>query len=203
MLLRMDRTTLVALLQGALKVDLPPVRYFDPAGHTPASVLILFAFSKTDLKSPRILFTERTHTVETHRGQLAFPGGVQDSTDVDAIHASLRETQEETGIRSHLIHVFGKLPEISTMTTKFLVTPVVGLATVEIESISVEPNHDEIAGMFWAPLKHFQAPENFRVETFEKDALHIKTPVYFFEHHRIWGATAVMLKSLLDRMSKL
>jgi len=45
----------------------------------------------------RILFTERTHTVEDHKGQVAFPGGRVDEGDASRIDTALRETEEEIG----------------------------------------------------------------------------------------------------------
>lgn len=38
---------------------------------------------------------QRTDKVSTHKGQVAFPGGMVDATDRDLVHTALRETHEE------------------------------------------------------------------------------------------------------------
>src|SRR5262245_38286134 len=54
-----------------------------------------------------LLFTKRTETVETHKGQISFPGGVVDGTDLDPVHTALRETHEEIGIPAGSIETLG------------------------------------------------------------------------------------------------
>ena len=39
---------------------------------------------------PTVLLTERTTHLSTHSGQIAFPGGKRDETDLDATHTALR-----------------------------------------------------------------------------------------------------------------
>ncbi|MGZ3687237.1 MAG: hypothetical protein ACXVBW_02985, partial [Bdellovibrionota bacterium] len=64
-----------ARLMDALSQDLP---YEDRHKHSadkvrPAAVLILLGDVSND---PAILYTRRTEKVETHKGQMAFPGGM-------------------------------------------------------------------------------------------------------------------------------
>ena len=49
-------------------------------------------------QGPEILFVERSATLRTHAGQIAFPGGANDPGDVDLIATALREAHEETGV---------------------------------------------------------------------------------------------------------
>src|SRR4051794_24278516 len=49
----------------------------------PAAVLILFAYPRYETSfGPSVLFTRRTESVETHKGQMAFPGGHCEPEDV-------------------------------------------------------------------------------------------------------------------------
>src|SRR5690625_7355239 len=45
-----------------------------------------------------VLLTHRSPHLRSHSGQIAFPGGKIDSTDVNLIDAALREAWEETGL---------------------------------------------------------------------------------------------------------
>jgi len=74
----------------------------------------------------RVLFTERTHTVEDHKGQVAFPGGRVDDGDASRVDTALRETEEEIGLKRADVAVLGQLDELLTV-TQYRVTPVVGV----------------------------------------------------------------------------
>ena len=50
-----------------------------------------------------LLFTKRTETVETHKGQISFPGGVVDETDSEIVETALREADEEVGLHRSII----------------------------------------------------------------------------------------------------
>src|SRR3990167_2397038 len=66
---------------------------------------------------PTLLLTQRTAHLSTHSGQIAFPGGKLDESDVNATAAALRETQEEIGLSAEWIEVLGHLPEYVTGTS--------------------------------------------------------------------------------------
>ena len=61
----------------------------------PAAVLLLLVDRPTGLY---VLLTERSADLADHPGQISFPGGRLESTDVDAVDAALREAFEETGL---------------------------------------------------------------------------------------------------------
>src|SRR4051794_8004257 len=70
---------------------------------TPAAVLILIGYPQLQVSSqtppgPSLLFTRRAETVDTHKGQMAFPGGLCEPEDLGAPSTALRETEEEVGI---------------------------------------------------------------------------------------------------------
>src|SRR5687767_518274 len=72
-----------------------------------------------------VTFTRRTETVEHHRGQISFPGGVEEPEDEDLAATALRETQEELGILPRDVRLLGSLSPIVTI-TDFAVAPFVG-----------------------------------------------------------------------------
>jgi 8-oxo-dGTP pyrophosphatase MutT (NUDIX family) len=145
--------------------------------------------------------TQRTETVETHKGQMALPGGGLDPGE-DALMAALRETEEEVGIDRGLVEVLGRLPDLTTV-TGFQVTPVVGVLREEIVRVSLSPNAHEIAEAFWIPWSVLTHPDTYRRELLRVGPVQYPTHVYQVKHYRIWGATGSMIKNLLDRVEAL
>src|SRR5205809_6687603 len=62
------------------------------------------------------LLTQRTHTVETHKGQISFPGGVAETQDEVLSETALRETWEEIGLASDKVEVLGEFDEYLSVT---------------------------------------------------------------------------------------
>jgi 8-oxo-dGTP pyrophosphatase MutT (NUDIX family) len=167
---------------------------------TPASVLMLWGFSELQADHPHLLLTKRSETVDTHQGQMAFPGGVQEPSDDSSVVTALRESAEEVGVDPSKVEVFGALPELLTV-TGFRVTPVIGLLKSSIESHSLVINQAEIAESLW--VSYFELRSSYRQEwvTYQK-ALY-PTDVFLKEPHRVWGVTGALLKNLLDRFQTL
>jgi 8-oxo-dGTP pyrophosphatase MutT (NUDIX family) len=169
---------------------------FLPGRVKTAATLALFASGEND--EPALLMTERTEIVQTHKGQMAFPGGACDPGE-DAVTAALRETQEEVGVAPELVRVLGRLPDLGTV-TGFQVTPVVALAALPASQIVLTSSPAEIASMFWIPFSTMIAPGTYRLEEREFRGKVYPIHVYQVGRYRIWGATASMIKNLLDRL---
>ncbi len=88
-----------------------------------SAVLMLFG---ADAHGPDLLLTRRSHTMRSHSGQPAFPGGAQDPEDADARACALREAQEEVGVDPKSVVTVAELPPIWVPVTGFLVTAVLG-----------------------------------------------------------------------------
>lgn len=160
-----------------------------------AAVLILIKPLNGDDFS--IVLTKRTDRVDTHQGQIAFPGGMMDEGDQnDPIRTALREAEEEMGIPSVEVEILGTLPELLTV-TQFQVTPVVGLWKGS-KDFNFRPAEEEVATWFWAQYSELE-----RVyQTEEIEWTGKKVPIHVFQvgPFRIWGATGSMLRNLLDRL---
>ena len=191
----------------ALAMELPYTERRIDEGGRPAAVLILFGASKDQPSDLSVLITRRTDSVGSHKGQMAFPGGVSEPDEMSAgargvVQTALRETQEEVGIPVSSVEVLGVLPALTTI-THFRVTPVVGFLRELIEGFSLELNTDEIAEAFWVPLSTLMAPGTYRTEHLRVGQVDYPIHVYQVQGHRIWGATGSMIKNLLDRLQAL
>jgi 8-oxo-dGTP pyrophosphatase MutT (NUDIX family) len=144
---------------------------------------------------PMVLLTERTTHLSTHSGQVAFPGGKRDDTDVDDADTALREAHEEIGLPRELVEVIGTMPTYTTG-TQFIITPVVALVQSDYP---LALNAFEVADAFEVPLDFLMNPAHHRRHRFDWAGA---TREWFSMPYMdgtterfIWGATAAMLRN--------
>ncbi len=147
---------------------------------------------------PRLVLTVRTDHLQSHAGQVAFPGGRSEPEDHDALATALRESEEEIGLDPRLVTPLGFLDRFETI-SGFCITPVVAKIAAEAR---LYPAPDEVAEVFEVPLAFLLDPANLRHYSMEFRGH--QRPMVEFVHagHRIWGATAAMLCNLLQRMGR-
>lgn len=143
----------------------------------------------------QMLFTLRTQHVKHHKGQVSFPGGARDPEDTSLEATALRETTEEIGIPAESVDVLGALDDLVTISL-YRVTPVVARIPWPAP---ITGSEQEIAEVFWIPLKTLLDPRNCRLETREHQGLTVY-PIYFFEGgaHPVWGVTGHILSHFLE-----
>jgi 8-oxo-dGTP pyrophosphatase MutT (NUDIX family) len=139
-----------------------------------------------------LLLTRRTDTVETHKGHVAFPGGMVDEDDRDRVATALRETWEELGIAGDGIEIIDYLDDLATP-TGFVITPVVGFLSSMPTAV---PNPAEVAEVFLVPLSFFSDPNNCQRKSRLTDYGLRETWHYEFDGRVIWGATAAIIRDL-------
>lgn len=106
-----------------------------------------------------VLLTQRTATLSSHAGQVAFPGGRRDPEDPDPAGTAMREAQEEVGLDPSLVEVIGHLPEYLTG-TGYRVTPVVALV---VPDFTLTLQTVEVAEAFEVPLAFLMNPAHHQV----------------------------------------
>ena len=89
---------------------------------TPAAILLLLYPKDGEFC---VLLNKRSEQVEYHKGEISFPGGVQDPDDSDLLDTALREMEEEMGIPRSIVTVLGELDQVGTR-SNFRVQPFVG-----------------------------------------------------------------------------
>lgn len=149
-------------------------------------------------ESPLLLLTKRTHSVETHKGQISFPGGVCESHDSTPIASALRETEEEIGISREYVSVIGCLPSLDTP-SGFSILPVVGIIR---QGFRLLINPDEVAEVFFVPLSYFMNGANTSQRSIVHEGIERKVYVFHWQGMEIWGATAWMIEQLCRYLGK-
>jgi 8-oxo-dGTP pyrophosphatase MutT (NUDIX family) len=165
----------------------------DAHGATDAAVLVpLFGDPLT------AVLTERRADLRRHAGEISFPGGLQEGPGEDLRTTALREAEEEIGLSPSAVTLRGALPPVSTFVTGYRIFPFVG---------TIEPGH------VWTPAEaevarvlEFSLPDLVDGQAMKRlirKGVPIKTPTYTVDGHLVWGATARIVQSLLERLGPL
>jgi 8-oxo-dGTP pyrophosphatase MutT (NUDIX family) len=145
-----------------------------------------------------LVLTRRTESLESHRGQISFPGGgLQDGESARA--AALRETEEELAVPAVELVVLGELSPIYIPASDFCVYPLVAFANRRPDFV---PNPHEVAEVIEAPLSRLLDPATRCEETWPWHDTHRRVPFYAIGEHKVWGATAMVLCELLSLINE-
>jgi len=139
-----------------------------------------------------LLFTRRTDRVESHKGQVSFPGGACDEGETTPEETALREADEEIGLNPKNVKVLGRLANMITI-SHFRVTPVVGI--IQWPTVFRVGEH-EVARVFTIPLGWLANPSNrwqFHVEGRNRSLI----AYHPYDGELLWGATARMTVDFL------
>ncbi len=143
-----------------------------------------------------LAFIRRSQDLRSHSGEIAFPGGGTEVIDSSPVATALREAQEEIGLDPARVEILGILPPLFTSVSNYLITPVVaflprGLGTLHLQE-------SEVSELIVAALPGLADPAIFHSEEWLRQGH--KHTVYFYDYgpYRIWGATARMVKTLLN-----
>ena len=148
----------------------------------------------TDHCIPELIFTRRASHMSTHSGEVAFPGGKKDHSDLNLVDTALRETEEEIGLARHNIRVLGKTGAIISR-YGLEVTPVVGVVN---RHAPLSANPDELDRIFQVPVDYFLDQENLLYDQLKLRERIYQMPSFWYEDYRIWGLTAIMLVEFLN-----
>lgn len=160
----------------------------------PAAVLVPLYVRDRELWT---LFTKRSQAVESHKGQVSFPGGLEALDDSSPWDTAIRETEEEIGVPRKAVLRLGTLPEVVTL-TGFRIRPFVGALPYPFE---LREDAREVESVIQLPIRVLLGPTLVEERGVAWRGKSIATPVYHVKGHVIWGATAFLLSSLLEALT--
>jgi 8-oxo-dGTP pyrophosphatase MutT (NUDIX family) len=174
-----------------------PVEAEDEAGVRKAAVALIFRAGADG--SPELLFIKRAeYPGDPWSGQIAFPGGREESGDASLQETATRETREETGIdlerEGMVIGVLDDLRPRSVRLPAVVVRPYVAV----LERNEPLELSSEVALAFWIPFGTLADKEAWSEDTVFARGVQINARVFRHEDHVIWGMTERILAQLLE-----
>ena len=133
--------------------------------------------------------TERTQTVEHHRGQISLPGGARE-TDEKLSSTAIRETQEEIGIYAYDVDLIGALSPLFVPVTGFIINPFVGIIN---ENFDPQPAPEEVETVISVHVNELLNDDNELQEKRNLRGYDMNIPYFLLSGHKVWGATAMIL----------
>ena len=171
----------------------------------------------------KILMTIKSANLKVHAGEVAFPGGKVDQLDSDLLATALRETKEELGITILRSQVVGQLEPVVTLNSNFTIVPFVCIldnvqdttTTTATATAANTRNNNNTKRNTINIIKHnvdevqtvLEIPLIPLLQTIQNDPdpahnLIEEMYIFTFQKHVIWGATARILKQIVDKVSK-
>ena len=165
-----------------------------PCGYAKEAAVLMPVFEREG--APHFLLTLRTEEVETHKGQISFPGGLRHGHE-DLEQTALRETFEEIGLGQHSIELLGRFHDYVS-STDYRVTPFAGYIT-EPFNLALQPS--EVAAIIEVPFRVFFDPARLRVEKMTVRGKPADVYFYAYDRHQIWGLTARIIHDFMEELA--
>ncbi len=152
-----------------------------------AVLLLLYPNAKDNVS---FVLTRRKVYNGVHSGQISFPGGKPEKSDDNLWSTALRETHEEIGVSLDQIKHLRSLTELYVPPSNFLIIPYVGYSE---KSCVFKPDPTEVDAILEISLQDLicKTPKITKQATLSWGTINV--PSYVFEHHEVWGATAMIL----------
>lgn len=145
---------------------------------------------------PKILMTKKSSHLKIHAGEVAFPGGKFDKSDIDLLCTALRETSEELDLHISRSQVMGQLEPVRTLNSNFTIFPFVSVVN-SLPSITRNSEVEEVlhipACPFLKTLRDDADPDHNSMQ---------EMYTFTFDKHLVWGASARMLKQIFDKLAE-
>ncbi|ANS78897.1 putative nudix hydrolase YeaB [Serinicoccus hydrothermalis] len=175
-------------------------RFLPPpdGGRRHSAVLVLFApgvRTAGDPEASTVVVTERAHTMRSHAGQPAFPGGGTEPGDRDAAATALREAWEEVGLDPATVDVLALLPTLHIPVSGYDVTPVLAWWREPTPETLWAKDPREVARVLQPEVRDLVDPaRRFRVH----HPSGFVGPAWDVDGLLLWGFTAGVLDRVLD-----
>jgi 8-oxo-dGTP pyrophosphatase MutT (NUDIX family) len=164
------------------------------SNYSESAVAVLIFESNNDYSLNLI---QRPYYDGVHSGQISFPGGKKDESDLDLIFTSIRECREEIGVDLTDAKLLGKLTPVFIPVSNFLVEPFVYF----YPNLPIyKPDEREVESIITISIQELLDESNVStMDIFLKDGLKINhVPCFDIQNKKIWGATALILNELKE-----
>jgi 8-oxo-dGTP pyrophosphatase MutT (NUDIX family) len=143
------------------------------------------------------ILTQRPEYDGNHSGQVSFPGGKKDPSDLDLEETARRECFEEIGIPTEQGILLGQLTDVFIPVSSFLVKPFV----IYYETLPpLAKDEREVAEILSFPL--FDLKNEELISTMEvhlpNGTIYRNIPYFDLADKKVWGATALILSELRE-----
>lgn len=195
-------------LKARLKSHLQQQSFLDLSTQLASHACVAVILKGTSLNSLEVGFIQRALS-QTDRwsGQLAFPGGRREASDVTDLCAALRETREEIGMPLTDEALIGRLHDIqarkSGQLLDFYIRPFVFFYPDPFSMI-LQP--EEVADFFWYPVNELQlSHRHTTLNLAQAGDVTLELPAITLTRGEppLWGLTYLMIQDLLRRLGML
>lgn len=145
-----------------------------------------------------VVLTRRRDDLNSHAGQISFPGGRKEAAET-LLTTALRETEEEIGILPTQVEVLGPLASLYIPPSDYEVHPFVAWSLAG-KRPSFSASKDEVAEILEVPLRKLMHPATRIEAPWDFRGHEVIIPYYAVGEHKVWGATAMMLSELFERL---
>ncbi len=148
---------------------------------------------------PRIYLMIRGSDLTDHAGEVCFPGGKPEVSDLDLRATAARELEEEVAVRGDQFEWAGELSPCPVITGRYLIHPFVAVLQ---EGATPRPASTEVARIVSLPLLPLLTGESptFAVKR-SWDGVEITAPHFPVEGNVLYGASAYIFYELLARLA--
>lgn len=173
----------------------PPGRFPLPGSqieYRQSAVAIVLFYLESELSTLVLLRTSNEN--DRHSGQISFPGGMAEPSDVDPIETALRELYEETGVILSRDRLIGKMTTLSIPVSRFKVDPIVFFSDdkPDVFLSEAEVKSSAIISLNSLPWNRIPTMDIAQGNIILKDIPYLTK----IEDVPLWGATAMMLSEL-------
>jgi 8-oxo-dGTP pyrophosphatase MutT (NUDIX family) len=144
---------------------------------------------------PKVLMIEKSKKLNIHAGEIAFPGGKWIEDDADLLDTALRETREEIGLNILRKNVIGQFENVITLNSGYTISSFLAI----LDTIQQLKTNSEVKSVLHMPLIPLLQTLSDDQDPNHKSIQEMHT--FTYKDKVVWGASARILKHLVNRLS--
>ena len=144
----------------------------------PQDAAVLLLIYPNENGEMHLVLVRRNQYKGPHSGQISFPGGKPEFQDNDLWSTALRETFEEIGISSNLVHLIRPLSKLYVPPSNFLITPFLAYTEHPCE---FKLDRKEVEKIIEIPLKNLMVTKPLMTKQPTSSFVLIYAPAYIFD----------------------